>query len=969
MLFSLRMSSLAVALVASLSIGRWAEAAPRIGNLSLRGLQAGGVTNLVIDGAELGPESKILCTAPLVRQTIKPGATPTRLEVELAVDPQVPSGIYLLRVASPSGVSDAVAVGVDNLPQIALVPQLAALDVAMSGSLNGSTVVSTSLAGKQGQNVVVEVESRRLGGQLNPVIHVYDARHVQLAWSQPQHHPLDGDARTTLTLPADGTYTIELHDAVFRGADPGFFRLKVGQFHYADLAFPLAVRQGTAGTFAFASTNLPPDARGSATWSSPLGLPLEYQPAPWPSGVPLLSGSHPRVIASNHAEIVEAAPADKPQEVSAAPVAINGRIDSAGQQDRYRLAVTPGAQLRFDVLARRAGSPLDGVLSIQNEQGAELAGNDDRPGSNDPAVDFKVPDGTQAVIVALRDVAGRGGPDFVYRIDVEPAGQPDFSLSLPDERFNIPRDGAAVVRVRAQRAGYNGPIKLEFTNLPPSVSTTLADIPAGASEALLTLAAPGLSPEQSLSRIIGASAEPNTAIRRLALSPRTSVNRYQPWLGEEVAMAVTTPAPLVPLWNPLSADAKLALGTGLPVKLRVERAAGVMGAVRLSLLTTQPMPRKKTKVNNQDREVDDVDRALRFENGKPGAIIMPIIEPDKSELETKITVPADLAQMPYDLAIQADLLAADNKTVVATTVTPARRLTVAVPIALELASAEPVEARAGIGATGNVKGKIHRSYGYSMPVEVTLAGLPKGATAPSIVVPGDKSEFEFPVTLPYGTPAGDLAGVKVVGSSQVDLKNPKLVLRSGEVPLAMKVVPGEKPPVEKPLTIFEDQAEFVANLKEGGGTAALFDGEKFSGTASVKVTPDQRFNPALPGLGVKIREKPGPGEFRYLQFAWKKQGGAAICLQLNHDGQWGPAAGSPAKFRYHAGGGGECFGASLMLDANLPAGFTLVTRDLFADFGEFTLTGLALSPVDGEFALYDHIYLGSTPADFDLVKP
>ena len=55
--------------------------------------------------------------------------------------------------------------------------------------------------------------------------------------------------------------------------------------------------------------------------------------------------------------------------------------------------------------------------------------------------------------------------------------------------------------------------------------------------------------------------------------------------------------------------------------------------------------------------------------------------------------------------------------------------------------------------------------------------------------------------------------------------------------------------------------------------------------------------------------------------------------------------------------------------ANLPAEFTVVTRDLFADFGEFTLTGIALTPVDGEFGLFDHIYLGTTPQDFELVKP
>jgi hypothetical protein len=47
----------------------------------------------------------------------------------------------------------------------------------------------------------------------------------------------------------------------------------------------------------------------------------------------------------------------------------------------------------------------------------------------------------------------------------------------------------------------------------------------------------------------------------------------------------------------------------------------------------------------------------------------------------------------------------------------------------------------------------------------------------------------------------------------------------------------------------------------------------------------------------------------------------------------------------------------------------VVTRDLFADFGEFTITGIALSPVDGEHGLFDTIYLGKSPADFELIKP
>jgi hypothetical protein len=938
-----------------------AAAAPRIGKVSLRGLQAGGITTLVIEGSELVPEPRVWLAGAVTKQTIKEGATPQRLEVEIAVDPQTPAGIYLLRVASASGVSEAAALAIDNLPQIPFGPQIAAPNVALSGQLTGSTVLATTLAGKQGQRLLVEVESQRLGAKLDPVVHIYDSRRVQLAWSQAVPS-MAGDPRTLAVLPADGTYTIELHDALYRGADPGFFRMKVGEFHYADLAYPLGVQQGSVAPIEFAVTNFPADARANTTWSLAAGLPRQFQPAPWPAGVALPSGSRPPVIVSSHPEILEVAAADKLQEIPSAPVAINGRLLNPGAHDRYRLTVSPGAQLRFDVLARRAGSPLDGVLSILNEQRGQLATNDDRPGTSDPGLDVKVPDGVTAVIVEIHDIAGRGGPDFVYRISVAPAGLPDFSLALSAQRYQVPKDGAALARVRAERSGYNGPIKLDFASLPTSVSITLDEIPAGATEALVTLSAPGLSPGQSLTSVTGTSTEPNIALKRAARPPADEVTKHQPWLGDEIAVAVTTPGPLALVWDLFTSDTKLALGTALPVKLRVQRATGVTGAVRLSLLTTQPTPRKRVKVNNQDRDVDDVDRMLRFEAA-------PMIAADQNEAAPKIIVPADLPQIAYDLAIEAELLAADNKTVIASAVTGARRMAADVPISLELASKDPVEARAGLGPSGKLTGKIHRSSGYSLSVAVTLSGLPKGLGAPSVVVPGDKSEFDLPLGFPYGTPAGDLPNLKLVGTSQVDLKNPKLVLRTAEIPVAVKVVPGEKPPVEKPLAIFEDQAEFAANLTQGGGQATLFPDEKYSGAASIKVTPDQRFNPALPGLGVKIREKPAPGEYRYLQFAWKKQGGQALCLQLNHDGKWGPAGDNPAKFRYHAGPANEPIGPSLAIDANLPAAFTLVTRDLFADFGEFTLTGIALSPVDGEFALFDHIYLGTTPEDFDLVKP
>ncbi len=943
-------------LIANLLIGQ-ALAAPRIDRVSLRGLQAGGVTTIALDGAELLPEPTLHIGAPGTTYKIKDGATAQHLDVEVTIEGTCPPGIYLLRAGSASGISDPVALGVDNLPQLALVPELNATNAALTGAVSGSSVAAVRFSGKQGQQLVVEVESRRLGAKLDPVVHVYDARHTQLAWSRGLV-ALGGDPRTTVTLPADGQYSVEVHDAVFRGAEPGFFRLKIGDYKFADLAFPLGVQQGTDATFEFVDSNLAADVRASAKLVLPAELARAVQPAPWPE-VAMLSGSRPAVIVSDHAEVVEAAPGDKPQELPAAPVAVSGRISEKGQHDRYRLVVAPGQKFQIDVLARRHGSPLDGVLSIQNEQGAELAASDDRPDTTDPGLEFTVPEGLTAIVFVVRDLRGAGGPNYVYRLEVSPVA-PEFRISLPSDRAHIPRDGTALVRVDVQRMGYAGPIDLVFPDLPQSVSITGNQVPAHATQALVTLSAPGLSPSQSVTSVIGSNANEQLTLKRRATTAATEVTRNQPWLGDALAVAITQPAPLQLVWDLYPADAQLVQGMQLANHLRVERGEGVRGAVRLSLLTTQRMPRKKVQENNQEREVDDVDRALRFATAT-------VVAADATEASPAIIVPGDLARIQYDLAIQAELLGDDGKTSLATIVTPARRLATIAPIQLELAAAA-VEARAGAGPTGSIAGKLARNAGFALPVQLTLTGLPEGIPAPTFNLAPDQTEFSFPVVFPYGTAAGALPNVKLAAVCLADPKDPKTAVHTTSLELALTIVAGTKPP-EQPHPLFEDQAEFVAALTQGGGAATLDGEQKYSGATSARVTPDQKFNPAMPGWSLKIRENPAAGEYRYLRFAWKKQGGSAICLQLNHDGQWGPAAPGGASFRYHSGPAGPCYGASLAIDAALPEDWEVVTRDLFADFGEFTLTGIALSPVDGEFGLFDHVYLGTSVEDFKLVKP
>jgi hypothetical protein len=76
-------------------------------------------------------------------------------------------------------------------------------------------------------------------------------------------------------------------------------------------------------------------------------------------------------------------------------------------------------------------------------------------------------------------------------------------------------------------------------------------------------------------------------------------------------------------------------------------------------------------------------------------------------------------------------------------------------------------------------------------------------------------------------------------------------------------------------------------------------------------------------------------------------------IELAGDGKW-PPTGEP-KWRYYAGKNTTRW-AAVQVAADAPADWTVVTRDLWKDFGSFTLTGLAPTAMGGE-ALFDRIEL------------
>ena len=745
--------------------------APTINNTSVPGIQAGTTFQITVTGMDLAPAPKLLASFPIASQKVIEGSDNGKAIIELNTT-EVQPGIHWIRIASEQGISNALSIGVDNLPQQPFAESVDALPVALSGDLTGGNILKTTFAGKQGEAIVVDIEGRRIGSNIRPVLRLLDEKGVQVGFSAPQPE-LHGDARISTTLPGDGSYTLELHDILYKGPAPGRFRLKIGNLSFADLAFPMGIQQGQPASVQYGRTNIDSTVEIAAVENTLNALPL---PA-----VGHATGSRPRIVVSQHAEYVESTEAG---DVPAAPVGINGRLSAKGEADSFKVVAKPGSKLRLDVIARRAGSPVDGVLVVKAANGTQIGNNDDRPGLSDPGVDVTVPGDSEFITVSLHDLLRRGGEDFIYRIEIEDISQPQFGVSIAEDRLQIPSGSTQTVIVNVARQGYNGDIALAFDGLPEGVTVAGNRILAGRTRGLVSITAANGDATFSIGRISATAADENVTTTKIATVGSDSPHyRVLPELRQNLGIARAAAAPISASLAATTTELQSPRGKYLPITVNVGRNDGVTGNIRLRLISNQTMPRKKVKQNNKDVEVNDTDRALRLSED-------PMLGADVTSQTVNVWIPHDLGIMPWRGVIVAELLSADNKAVVASVSTAQLNITPVDSLSIAITTEAGIEARAGEGETGHFAGTITRAAGFDKPVTVTLAGLPEGYAAPSIEVPTDQTEFKLEVRFPKEAKPADLKDIKLIANAPTDLK-PELRVTSNQINTTIKVVTQE----------------------------------------------------------------------------------------------------------------------------------------------------------------------------------
>ena len=708
-------------------------------------------------------------SAEVVRQVVAKPADPKappakpdpkRADFKVTLPADAVPGIYGVRVRSSLGASNLRLLMVDDLPTVAeagnnktpATAQAIAPPTAIDGATDAESSDFYKFTAKPGDRLSVEAVARRFGSPLDPVVRLLDAAGRELAFADDDETS-GVDGRFTHRFQSGGEYFLEIRDVRYSGNANYRYRLRVGDFPLLTASYPMGVRQDTKSLVQPVGVDvgsLPPTVvTAGAVVGGRLPIAARYASG---QGSGLAT-----VTVGKVAEQTEFEPNDKPEQASplAAVGGVNGRFEQANDRDYFRFEAKKGDRLRFAGQTRGYGTPTDLLLRLTDTAGKTLVEAEDT-GLDEGALEYTfAADG--AYLLQAEELLGRGGPQFTYRVEIEPY-VPGFALTVDAEKFDVPLGGLAKAKVYAVRRGYTGPITFRPLVLDGrEIATIEGTIPEGKNDGPITVrAAADLKPGMfSPAEMIGEGKLDKD--------------------GKNVVLAtVLTTTALKPLFGglanpPAGLAERVALSVGPPVKQFFEIEMPSKSVTLPQLVGKTTLAAKIKKIGKFDDVV-----TLTLDGLPAGFSAKPAkVEKGKTDAAIEIVGPATATPVEHRLKLSATATFNDQPR---TETVDDVVLRVAPPIETTI-DGPPVLAA---GTKAKLTVRIVRNA-EKAPVSLRWR-LPPGVTsAPQTEVAADKSEAIVEVSVdakaPLGPTVAVLSATTTVGGRSVMLDTAVVPLR------------------------------------------------------------------------------------------------------------------------------------------------------------------------------------------------
>jgi hypothetical protein len=367
------------------------------------------------------------------------------------------------------------------------------LPVIINGRLekNGD-VDSFAVNLEKDQWLIASLEAYVLASTMDGMLRITDTNGLQLAYNHDGNRTLD--PFLTWQAPAKGTYVVQVmgfpHPANssinFDGGTGNIYRLHLTTGPYLDYTYPTGVMRTSKAELKAYGWNLT-ESKGL------MSLSLQTDSlAPTATSVPVRvpSSNLLRIPVGSLPEQQENEPNNATNEVQAItiPGHLSGRIQPAGDVDRFVFESKKGQKWEVAVQSDKLGFPLDATLRIEDSTGKELAKNDDENNSADPSLVWTAPaDGKFTIVIS--SLLRQGGSNYIYRLSVtEP--QPSFRATIAANNFNLSPGKTNEFKATVTRMhGHDGKLVFEASGLPNGVSLVAGEVPAKTGEVTLKLIA------------------------------------------------------------------------------------------------------------------------------------------------------------------------------------------------------------------------------------------------------------------------------------------------------------------------------------------------------------------------------------------------------------------------------------------------------------------------------------------------
>jgi hypothetical protein len=727
-----------------------AAAPPQITQFDPLALAPGKTVDLAIRGQNL-QDARTLWTSFAARcEFVATDDESTKKGEKLVCRVTVPRGEQVgfgaMRLVTSEGVSNPILVMLDDLPTVPeasdnhTIEQAQPIDWPIAVDGQGDPVQEDwfRFHAAAGQQISFEVVSQRLGSKLDPVLRLLAADGKEVIRLDDAESS-GGDSRFAHSFESDGEYLLALKDVRHAGGNELRYRLRVGSFPLVTAVYPAGGRSGAVMSFGLG---------GNETEQSTVHVELPDTGTARrivSFGVPSAGAGGSgwfQVEANPGSETLEREPNDSLAEATPTqvPGALNGRFDKAGDRDHFKFQAKKSQRVHCAARTRELGSACDLYMSLHKSDGSQIA---EARQERQTVLDADISEDGEYVL-AVEDLLVGGTAGHVYRIDVSDTYS-GFALYAEQLQYSAPQGGTFVVKVLAQRRGYNGPIELAIEGLGEGVA--LEGNTFDGAETLLKITLP-------------------TSISQGELRHATIVGKAK--VGEQtVEVQANQHEPLTAMFpNALSLPTQLedaiAVGVGPPFPPFFDLKLDGSQIYFPQLVGASSFEVNITRTNEAFK-----DAVSMIVDGLPAGVTAEIapVEDGLKAMRVSLKGPADLLEGEFPVRIVGTgKFQEQTRKVVLENLT----LRITKPLVISVAMSGLIVA----GGQQQTDVALTRFGDDPQPVRLQVSDGPAGLSAPIFVtVPSDANQVKIPFTAAADAAPGTFDNLVVVASTTVKGQN------------------------------------------------------------------------------------------------------------------------------------------------------------------------------------------------------